>query len=351
MSSKELVLITGATGHLGFKALLDLLAAGYKARIAVRSVAKEKIVRENSAFKALNVSPDSYEFIITPDITVPGAYDDAIKDVNYVIHIASPLTGGEMSTTEEYQKHFIEPAVNAALSILNVAQREPSMKRVVITSSVIALGAFEDIMRPHGADEWFTAASRTTNYEGPYANNMHAYSASKIRSLSETEFWMKRNNPHFDLVSIHPSFVMGRDELDLTAASTYHGSNSFILTVVQGNDFPNPMPACMVHNDDVARLHVEALNTSTIPAGSYVANGPPSRWEDIPILVNKLFPKAVADGTLPDSGKMVSITSNFDAKKTEETFGWTFQDFESQVQSVVGHYLELIEAEKGIVVA
>jgi hypothetical protein len=31
-----------------------------------------------------------------------------------------------------------------------------------------------------------------------------------------------------------------------------------------------------------------------------------------------------------------------DASKTEKVFGFEFKDFESQVESVVGHYVELL---------
>ena len=36
MSGEDLVLITGATGHLGFRVLLDALQHGYTIRAAVR---------------------------------------------------------------------------------------------------------------------------------------------------------------------------------------------------------------------------------------------------------------------------------------------------------------------------
>lgn len=344
MSSKGLVLITGATGHIGFKTLLDLLEAGYQARIAVRSEAKTKAILDNPKFKSLQIPSNSYTFTIVPEITAKDAYHDAIKGVDYVMHIASPLTGGEMTTTEEYQKHFIEPAVEATSNILETAKTELNVKRVVITSSVIALLPFKDVSRPHASDEWFYAENRTVNDEGPYANKFQAYSASKIKSLNESEAWMKSNNPHFDLVNIHPSFVMGRNDLSLTLEAMFHGSNRMMLNVVKEKEFKSAIQGSTVHNDDVARLHVESLQQSKIPAGSYIATGPASRWEDIPTIVRKLYPNAVEDGALQDNAKVVTIPSNFGSKKTEETFGWKLQGFDAQVASVVGYYLEVLDA-------
>jgi nucleoside-diphosphate-sugar epimerase len=345
MSSK-LVLITGATGHIGFKTLLDLFSSGYRARIAVRSEAKEKAILTNPRFLELNLSASAYEFAIVPDITVDGAYHDAIKDVDYVIHIASPLLSGELASTEEYHKFFVEPAVKAAVSILEAANAASSVKRVVITSSVAGLLSFKDFTRPMAEGESFGPEDRAPNDDGPYVGgSLQAYAASKIAALNATEAWIQENKPAFDVVNIHPSFVMGRNELALKPEAAFGGTNRFILVVATGNDFPSPMPGSSVLNDDVARLHVEALKRS-IPAGSYIANGPATRWEEVTALVKKLFPEAVKNGTLPNSGKMLSFPSTFDASKTEETFGWKLQGLESQVESVVGHYLELLEASK-----
>ena len=341
MASKELVLLTGATGHLGFKTLLLLLGAGYRTRIAVRSEAKKQPILDNAAFQALNASPEDYEFVVVPDITNLDAYKEAIKGVDYVVHIASPLGGPEKDSTEEYRKFFIVPAVNAALAALEAAKTEPKVKRVVITSSVAALLPVTELGRNHGENEWFTADVRTPDDNGPYAASMHAYVASKANALNAAEAWMKANNPHFDLVKIHPSFLEGRNELIQSPKEAFSGTNAFILAVATGNEFPRPMMASTVHNDDVARLHVESLKSS-IPAGSYIANGPPMTWAELPSLIAELFPEAVKDGRLSDKGKMVGVASHFDTKKTEEAFGWKFQDFRSQVQSVVGHYLELL---------
>jgi len=40
----------------------------------------------------------------------------------------------------------------------------------------------------------------------------------------------------------------------------------------------------------------------------------------------------------------VRVHSN--ASETERTLRWKFQGFESQVSTVVGHYLELLESER-----
>jgi nucleoside-diphosphate-sugar epimerase len=346
MAPKDLVLITGATGHLGFKTLLLLLVAGYRTRIAIRSSAKQDILTSNPAFKALNPSPEDFEFVVVPDIAAPNAYKEAVKGAKFLMHIASPLGGPEKDSTEEYRKFFIEPAVGAVIAALEAAKTEPALKRVVITSSIAALASNETLGRSHGENEWFTADDRAPDDNGPYTTSLHAYCASKLNAFNAAESWMKTNNIHFDLVAIHPTFLEGRNELIQSPQAAFSGTNAFILSTAAGQEFPKPVAASTVHNDDAARVHVEALKPS-IPAGNYIANGPPMTWEEVPALLLELFPEAIKAGKISDKGKMVSVASHFDTKKTEEVFGIKFQDFRSQVKSVVGHYVELLDVAKG----
>jgi nucleoside-diphosphate-sugar epimerase len=345
-SSSSLVLLTGATGHLGFRVLLDALAAGYRIRAAVRSEARAQVILSNPVFKAANFPSDQLQFVVVPDLSIPHAYDEAVKGVDYIIHIASPITTGENRTQEEYVKYFIEPAHQGTVGILESAATSSNVKRLVITSSVVAIARFGDLVQGI-TDRNVVAEDRVPFDEGPYAAEFAAYAASKVKALNEAEDWVKANKPKFDIVHIHPSFIEGRDDLVLDAKNAGAGTNGIILRVAQGVQAEGPAPGVTVHNEDVARLHVESLNPK-IPAGSYLAHSNPagttngSNWEDINEIVAKNFPDAVKSGVLPNNGSQKAIPNQFDSTKTEEVFGWKFQDFESQVKSVVGHYLELL---------
>jgi hypothetical protein len=64
--------------------------------------------------------------------------------------------------------------------------------------------------------------------------------------------------------------VIGRDDLITTPKDTLRGTNGVIFRPVLGVDNQTPLPGFSAHNDDIARLHVEALH-SCIPAGSHQA--------------------------------------------------------------------------------
>jgi nucleoside-diphosphate-sugar epimerase len=337
--------MTGVTGHLGFKALLDALKAGYKVRAAVRSESKAQTILNNPVFKAAGISQEKLSFVIVPDLAVPGAYDEATQGVDYVIHIASPLATGSEMSQEEYQKFFIDPAVQGTVGMLQSAAKVNTIKRIVITSSVVAIVPFEAMIS--NSETIVTADQRVPSNPGPYRAEFEAYASSKAFSLNEAEKWVKENNPSFDIVFIHPGFIEGRNDLVQTAQGVFEGTNAYFLGIAVGKEpSGQTLPGATVHNDDVARLHVEALNPK-IPAGSYVANWNAddnvvgSSWEDIHEIVARNFSKEVQSGLLPNKGGIKTFRQRFDSRKTEDAFGWKLQSLEEQVKSVVGHYVEL----------
>ena len=74
MSGKGRVLLTGANGFLAARTVEAFLKAGYSVRGTVRSLASAQEVAD-----ALPEYADKLEFVSVPDITVTGAFDEAIK--------------------------------------------------------------------------------------------------------------------------------------------------------------------------------------------------------------------------------------------------------------------------------
>ena len=76
--------MTGATGFIGAHVVDELLRRGLKVRATTRTSAKaDKLLQSRSSFA------DRLEVVITPDLTAPGVFDEAIKGVDAVIHTAS----------------------------------------------------------------------------------------------------------------------------------------------------------------------------------------------------------------------------------------------------------------------
>jgi nucleoside-diphosphate-sugar epimerase len=341
--SKGLVLITGGTGHVGFRTIVTALKAGYYVRAAIRSESKKKDILAAPSIKELNPS-DKLTFIIVPDLMVDGAYDEAVKGVTYILHIASPIVLKGEIKPEDYESTLVEPAVAGTINILKAALKSPDVKRIVVTSSVVAMLSAEYMFERPTPDGFVVDHnSRLPPPSGPYPSDFHAYNASKTAALLATEAFVRDQKPHFDVTNIHPSFIIGKSELVTDVKDITLGTNAVALGPVLGNKSDTPIVGTSVHVNDVAFMHVKALDP-TVPAGSYISNSDDyagTVWQNATSIAAEHFPKAVAKGILPNNGMQPTRKSRVNARRTEEVMGFKFLSYEDQVTSVVKHYLEL----------
>jgi nucleoside-diphosphate-sugar epimerase len=339
----SLVLITGASGHIGYATLVQALTAGYQVRAAVRSQAKASLILSRPQIKAINPGP-RLEFAIVRDITRPDAYEHAIEGVDYVIHIASPLVTGDQVPLSQHQEFFIKPAVRGTIGMLEAARRSRTVQRVVITSSIVALmpvahmEGVERRTRPVHPDD------RPDFIEQPYESEFTAYAASKVAALHAAEAWIAKEDPDFDVVHLHPGFVLGKNELATTAVETMKGTNAVVLAMLLGKKF-GPYAGATVHVQDVARVHVKAL-MPTIPGNESYILSQPARWNDAKEIAKHAFPEAFERRVLTGAGNVDTAVIPIDSSLTERIFGIRLQTFESQVESTVGHFLELRNRKK-----
>jgi nucleoside-diphosphate-sugar epimerase len=124
--SAPLIFITGATGFIGSATAVEALKAGYRLRIGVRK-------RSEKLEEVLSSYFDQLEFITIPDLTDEAAFRGKLDGVDFVLHLASPLARG----TD--QDAIFTPAVEGTLALLKEAAKAPSIKKVVITSSIASL--------------------------------------------------------------------------------------------------------------------------------------------------------------------------------------------------------------------
>jgi len=342
--ASSLVLITGTTGHVGFRVLIHALSAGYSVRAAVRSSEKAKTIRSHPLIKALNPS-SRLSFIIVADLCKPNAYDEAARNVDYVIHIASPLMSNQIPPPDDQDAFFIKPAVRGTLNILEAAKKSRTVRRVVITSSITALIPFSEVNGSQRSSSWISPTDRIPFVPGPYANEFEAYAASKVAALQEAEAWMATHNPSFDVVHLHPSFVEGRNDLALHTREVLKGTNAIILSIAIGKQFDHSTMGATVHLEDVARVHVQALDGG-VPGNTGYILSQNMEWDEVTEIVSREFPEAVKKGLLPNTGDAPTHPVFIDSSLTEDVFGFRHMGLEEQVKSVVGHYLEMRRSQK-----
>lgn len=143
-----------------------------------------------------------------------------------------------------------------------------------------------------------------------------------------------------------PVFVLGRDETVTEASSIAKGTNGLLMGPVLGYARDYPLNGTSVHVDDVAKMHVLALDGKIEGGQDVLAAGPDFgmiNWAEAFEIIKRRYPKEYADGVFGFDGIAPPATtvSRVDSAKAGKAFGIEFKSYEEQVISVVDHFLEL----------
>ncbi|KAI0506567.1 putative cinnamoyl-CoA reductase [Xylaria bambusicola] len=329
------ILITGATGFIGFSVLLAALEAGHIVRYTARSEEKALVVSSNPAIQRLALDKNSLSSVIVPDLTVDGAFDTALEGVTHVIHAGSPVPHPAYNPTTE----VFQPTLKISEGLLASALKTPTVKRVIITSSIVGnlpLG-------PPPATP-VSASSRVPLPDpipSTFDNLFEAYVFGKIIELHNSDEFIKTHHPHFTISHVVPGYVFGRNELalDATMTETQNSSNNFLMMAIRGGEPPYPLYDSFAHIDDVAEVHLRVafLDTETGPKDFAITTK--MDYDTIFDHVKKVFPDAVAAGIFK-MGKVIPLPINYDSNDTEQLLGRKFKTFETAVIDVASQYLE-----------
>ena len=254
-----IVLITGATGYLGFKVLRTALEAGYHVRAAVRSEQKATALKSNHVLKT-TPGFTNLSFVVVPDFLAPGAFDEAAKDIKYIIHVASPIVT-KLPESDDYEAHFVQPAVQGTLGVFESARKARTVTRIVVTSSAVAVLPLLAMSQSNG--NTYSADNRFPEIPPPFSDIRVAYVASKIAALNRAETWISKEKPPFDVIHIHPSFIFGRDDLATGTADFQTGTNRLPLNIALGLE-SEAQPNTWNDVGDTARMHVMALDEAKV---------------------------------------------------------------------------------------
>ncbi|KAF4554574.1 Ketoreductase CTB6-like protein [Elsinoe fawcettii] len=344
--SGSLVLLTGASGHVGFKTLRILLQYGYKVRAVARSQKSADSIKNNPALTEAN--DNNLSFVLIPDFSAPDAFDRAAEGVEYIVHIASPIPDDKFRGAD-LEADMVVPAVTGTLSIFESARKAGSVKRIVITSSAVTLVPAAVLMGAP-SDETFGPEHYGDDIPPPYMNEPGvAYIAAKTNARRAAEDFIKREQPSFDAIHIFPTYVIGRNEQTKTTEEFKFGSNWIMLGCLLGHKEEQGKPAVVIYLDDVALAHVRALDPKVKGNQNFILSTDEKiQWEDAKDIVRKHFPKEVEQGLLPLDGSQFGPPANLDSSTTKEILGIKYKSFEDQVVEVVSHYLEVLKKEKGL---
>jgi nucleoside-diphosphate-sugar epimerase len=336
--TQDLIFITGVNGFVGFKVLRKTLEAGYRVRATVR---REEVIATVKSAHSIKPYLDKLEIIILKDVGALGAYHGLLEGVTYVLHVATPIPS-DVSDDDDLQEKVINTAVRGSVALLEEALKIPTIKRVIITSSISAITSFQD-MTSDPTDKVFTHETRVHN--ATFTNRWDVYFASKSEALNATLAFMEEKKPHFDMISLMPGCVLGAHEIASSIVEVSCPMNIVPLGILLGQPGVGPLAMTAVHIDDVAELHILSLNPKIEGNRSYIliADGSCSMsWSEASKYAQELYPEAVKDGRFPLNGGQQDFPLKYETRDTEKMFDFKFKTYKEQVASLCDQYLELL---------
>ncbi|KAF4495700.1 Aldehyde reductase 2 [Fusarium agapanthi] len=272
------VLVTGATGFVASHVSRQLLQRGYKVRGTVRDQTKAQWLIDDH-FKPYADS-GSYELVTVPDLSAAGAFDEAVKGVSAVAHIASVLD------FDPNPNNVVPQTVAGVTSVLESASKESSVTRLVFTSPIIA-AVFPTADQDGVVDRnsWNEFAVKEAWAPPPYepSRAMLVYAASKVAAEQALWKYVDENKPHFVTNVVSPSGILGEPLHERHATS--YGNWIYSLFIEKREMIDTFQTAFFVDVQDVALVHVAAILDPKVKEARLQTWGHKAHWNDfLPIL-------------------------------------------------------------------
>jgi nucleoside-diphosphate-sugar epimerase len=337
------VLVTGASGYIGSWIVRLLLEAGRTVHGTVRNPQKA------SGLEHLHKLSDDHPGrlrLFKADLLEPGSFDEAMGGCELVMHTASPFL---LSGFSDAQEALVRPALEGTRNVLDSVNRTQSVKRVVLTSSVVAIygDARESRDVPGGVftDEHWNTTSSVDHQPYPYS-----------KTVAEQEAWRyQKAQDRWDMVTIHPGLVLGPA---LTSAS----DSASLSTMKQFTDgtLLTGAPALtmgVVDVRDVADAHLRAGFTPEAH-GRYIVNADSLTLLEIGKMLRRRYgplypfprmttPKVMVKAVAPVVGltrkfvdRNVGYPLAFDNSRSQEELGLTYRPVE---QTVTEHFQQMLD--------
>ncbi|GKT46140.1 ketoreductase azaE [Colletotrichum spaethianum] len=175
--------------------------------------------------------------------------------------------------------------------------------------------------------------------DDPFASAGLKYQASKVLAHRSVLEWVPKNQPNFTVVTIHPSFVFGRN-LTQTSADGIDGTNGMLWESLHSEKPIVPMVSVDVR--DVALAHLRALDldfNGQSAVQEFLLSAPESsgwKWERVIEFVGRKYPELNIQlkGPFDEASKV-------DVNRATELLGIQWRSMEDTVSSFLDHQREL----------
>ncbi|KAJ8751263.1 hypothetical protein K2173_016444 [Erythroxylum novogranatense] len=265
----KVVCVTGASGYIASWLVKLLLHSGYTVKASVRDPHDPK---KTEHLRALDGAQERLQ-LFKANLLEEGSFDSIVEGCDGVFHTASPF----YHDVTDPQAELLDPAVRGTVNVLASCAKFPSIKRIVLTSSIAAVAYNGKPRTPDVVvdETWFSEPNFLTESKLWYALS---------KTLAEDAAWKFAKEKGLDLVTINPAMVIGP-----LLQPTLNTSAAAILRLLDGaTNFPNATFG-WVNVKDVANAHIQAFE---IPSanGRYCLVDKVAHYSEIVNILHELYP-------------------------------------------------------------
>ncbi|XP_028101527.1 cinnamoyl-CoA reductase 1-like [Camellia sinensis] len=311
------VCVTGGSGFIASWLVKVLLQRGYTVRASVRDPSDPK---KTEHLLALDGAKERLH-LFKGNLLEEGSFDSMVNGCDGVFHTASPC----FVTTSDPQKELIDPALKGTLNVLGSCTKSPTVKRVVLTSSMAAV---ECIGRPRTPNE-ITDETWFSDPEFCKENKLW-YQLSK--TLAEDAAWKFAKEKCIDMVVINPSMVIGP-----LLQPTLNASSAVILELINGSQtYPN-VSYGWINVKDVANAHIQAYEIPSA-SGRYCLVERVAHFSEVVKILHELYPSFQLPKKVADDKPYILLHQV--SKEKAKTLGIDFISLEEGLKEIVESLIE-----------
>ena len=183
------VCVTGAAGFIAGHVIVDLLDEGHTVHATVRNLGDDA---KRSHLDVLKEQHPGRLELFEADLLEPGSLDAALEGCDALIHTAAAV----MLAAPDPQKQIIDVA--GTQNVLDSVARVPSVKRIVMTSSIAAIISYDEQDKTYTEDDWCTS------------DDIHVNPYGMGKAQSERLLWefVDKHADRVQAVAINPSVVI-----------------------------------------------------------------------------------------------------------------------------------------------
>jgi nucleoside-diphosphate-sugar epimerase len=277
----ETVLVTGGSGFLGGRCVVELLRHGYAVRTTVRDLGKEEELR---ARVGSELDPGERLSVVAADLCSTEGWAGAVSGCRYALHVASPFPAAQPKDPDE----LIVPAREGTLRVLRAAL-DAGVERVVVTSSVAAVrGSVDSAPAPLTEADW----------SDPDDTALTPYARSK--TIAERAAWdlVRERGEEERLAVVNPGAILGP-----VLGSERSFSLQMVERLLKGIPGTPRIGFSIVDVRDVAELQILAMTAAEAGGERYLAVARFQWMADVAaVLRERLGPQAtkVPKRSIPD---------------------------------------------------